>query len=166
METEGERGRENLELEKQRPIHIIALGSRRTDKSGAGCLDTGCGPGGGFFFLCFVENNDLELGIPNSPILRNLLIKTSPPPITVLCLGTIAGGQSPLCSVAIPFLLYFNYPFSLSFQENYKLFSEHCFAIQLKAKICIFKFIKRFNRSEINFTVSMYSASSGRSCFK
>ena len=81
-----------------------SLGPRRKDKDGSGCLDTGSGPGGGWLFLLFVEENSLEqrslqiLQI-GQPFNENL---SPSPPIVVLCLYTAAGSQIPLCSITLP----------------------------------------------------------------
>ena len=66
----------------------MALGPRRPDKDGAGCLDTDSALGGTGFFLCFVEEIGLELGRPQFPQIGQPFNKDlfPSPSIFVLCL--------------------------------------------------------------------------------
>ena len=73
---------------KTKTCLVTALGPRRPDKDGAGCLDTDSALGVTGFFLCFVEEIGLELGSPQFPQIGQPFNKDlfPSPSIFVLCL--------------------------------------------------------------------------------
>ena len=85
--------------QSQRLIHVTALDPRRTDKNGAGFLDTVSGSGGGWVLSLLWNRLGWSWGVSYLAKLDNIFNKDlfpSPPTFFVLCLCSAADGQIPL----------------------------------------------------------------------